>query len=202
MKTIYLPARKKIKLDLKQLDRLKGKIGLVCTVQYCHLLEQVKKHVKATTSKKQFVEGQILGCDARAAELDCNIILLLSDGEFHAIEIARKTGKPVYIFNETGLKKLDEKKVRLIEKKKWARISKAKKAKTFGFIVSLKPGQNRMKQVQNIIGNNYLFVCDSINYFELLNFPFIDCWVNTACPRITEDETGALIIGLEDFKEI
>ena len=201
MKIVHAPVRKEAELDLKLLDKVKGKIGLVCTVQYCHLIKEVKKYL----GKRGVVGGQVLGCDVNVADMSCDAIILLSDGDFHALEIARKTKKHVYVFNEAGLRKLDEKQVELLEKKRWARISKAQRAKTFGFIVSIKPGQNRLKEVERTVKDRkdcYVFVCDTVNYQELLNFPFIDCWVNTACPRITDDDAGVLLISFEDFIEL
>jgi diphthamide biosynthesis enzyme Dph1/Dph2-like protein len=33
----------------------------------------------------------------------------------------------------------------------------------------------------------YMFAFDTLQASYLDNFPFIQCWVNTACPRIFED---------------
>jgi len=33
----------------------------------------------------------------------------------------------------------------------------------------------------------YLFISDTVDFSQLENFPFIDCWVNTACSRIMDD---------------
>ena len=98
MRVVYAPVRKDVELDLKLLDKVKGKVGIVCTVQYCHLLPEVKKYL----GKRGLVGGQVLGCDVKSADMSCDAIVLLSDGEFHALEIARKKRKPVYIFNDAG----------------------------------------------------------------------------------------------------
>ncbi len=36
--------------------------------------------------------------------------------------------------------------------------------------------------------NFYFFVGDNFIESEMENFPFIECWVNTACPRIGQDD--------------
>ena len=42
----------------------------------------------------------------------------------------------------------------------------------------------------------YIFVSDMINENELENFPFIQAWVNTACPRIVSKK----IVNIEDIQ--
>ncbi len=43
----------------------------------------------------------------------------------------------------------------------------------------------------------YKFVFDTLDYSQLENFPFIECWVNTACPRIFDDLRS--IINIQDI---
>jgi len=40
----------------------------------------------------------------------------------------------------------------------------------------------------------YTFIAETIDLNQLENFPFIECWVNTACPRIAEDKKGMINI--------
>ena len=44
----------------------------------------------------------------------------------------------------------------------------------------------------------YFFLADTLDYNELNNFPFIDAWLNTMCPRVEED---IKVLNLEDLKE-
>jgi diphthamide synthase subunit DPH2 len=39
-------------------------------------------------------------------------------------------------------------------------------------------------------------VCDTFDYSELENFNFIECWVNTMCPRVAEDIN---VLNVEDI---
>ena len=32
----------------------------------------------------------------------------------------------------------------------------------------------------------YIFTADEIDFNQFENFSFIDCWINTACPRIAD----------------
>jgi len=73
-------------------------------------------------------------------------------------------------------------------------------ADNIGILVSTKPGQNNLKEAielkKKLKKNCYIFVSDMINEAELENFPFIQAWVNTACPRIE----GKNIVNAEDIQ--
>ena len=47
---------------------------------------------------------------------------------------------------------------------------------------------------------SYIFIADTINESEFENFPFIECWVNTACPRFADEKTG--VVNYETIQEI
>ena len=38
----------------------------------------------------------------------------------------------------------------------------------------------------------YIFVGDILNYADMENFPFIEVWINTACPRIGYDDVTSM----------
>ena len=40
--------------------------------------------------------------------------------------------------------------------------------------------------------NCYIFLADTVNPAEFENFPFIESWVNTACPRFADDNVGVV----------
>ena len=42
--------------------------------------------------------------------------------------------------------------------------------------------------------NYFIFAFDTLNISDLENFPFIDCWVNTACPRIADERKNMINI--------
>ena len=47
----------------------------------------------------------------------------------------------------------------------------------------------------------YYFACDTLSIDELENFPFVQAWINTMCPRIGYEDllrTRMAIVNLED----
>ena len=81
---------------LKKVD-IKGKMGLVSSIQF---LDQLKKAQKLL--KNSIIIGQILGCNVKNAEKYKNKIdsfLFIGSGRFHPLYLAIKTKKSVYIAN-------------------------------------------------------------------------------------------------------
>lgn len=187
MKKLFIPVKSNIKIKFpKELES--KKVGLVATVQYLDRLKELKG----------IYGGQVLGCNVENAlkiknKVDC--YFLLSEGRFHALEIARKTGKDVYVM--TG-EKISRKELEDYEQKKLRNYNKFLHAKTIGILVSLKEGQNRMKEAlelkKKIKKDCYIFVGDTFNLDKLEDFKGIDIFVNTACPRIE----GNKIVQMED----
>ena len=55
-----------------------------------------------------------------------------------------------------------------------------------------KKGQGRMQDALKLKKelkdkNVFIFMFETLDFNSLENFPFIDVWVNTACPRIMDD---------------
>ena len=100
--------------------------------------------------------------------------------------------------------KLDEKNIKKWYAKQAQRIAKAKQARRLGIIVSTKPGQHNTKQI-NVLKSKvkdkkvHTFICDEVNAQQLMNFPDIDAWINTACPRLVEDEFNKPVVNIEEF---
>ena len=46
----------------------------------------------------------------------------------------------------------------------------------------------------------FIFVCDLLDANELENFPFVEYWVNTLCPRIADDKDKKNIIDMSEIK--
>jgi len=183
------------------------KLGLVTTVQFVDSLEQVKgfletknKQVLIGTSNKHAVyPGQILGCDVEAAKSISEKVdgfLYIGSGEFHPIAVANETKKPVLRLDpfSATVTEIDEKDAILYEKKKIMRVSKVTSAKVIGIIVSTKLGQCNLEVAEELkeklikAGKDaYIFVSDMVDPNQLMNFPQIEAWVNTACPRMIDD---------------
>ena len=80
-------------------------------------------------------------------------------------------------------------------KKRFAQITKAKEAKTFGVLVSLKSGQKpadnglRLVNLLTKAGKRAILVpMFRIDPNHLINFNQIDAWVINLCPRIATDD--------------
>jgi len=211
MKIIHIPAKSNLEIkipasELKK-QKLPKKIGLVTTIQHLHALPALAKQIKGARAV-----GQILGCNVGAAEKikgKVDAFLFVGTGEFHPIAVALKTNKPVFIFNPVSqkLSKLDEKTISDFRQQRKGALLKFLHAKNVGILVSTKHGQQRFaearklkKKLEKKQGLNqgkkcYIFVFDTLEFSQLENFPFIDSWLNTACPRIADGRSDIINLG-------
>src|SRR3989344_1851597 len=204
MKTIFMPAKYngKIELDKIPLEKLPKKLGLVTTAQFLDAAQE---------KKKQKNPGQLLGCDVGAAtkiQNEVDAFLYIGSGEFHPLGVALNTSKEVFTFNPitSAFSRLDKKEVESYKKNKKIRYAKFLHADNIGILVSLKPGQYSYKKAEEIRNklssegkNAFIFVFDTLDSNELDNFPFIDFWVNTACPRIADDKDKKNVIDMSEI---
>jgi 2-(3-amino-3-carboxypropyl)histidine synthase len=209
--TIYVDARAKIGIKevitqaLPYLDSW-NKIGLVTTVQHVRQLGEAKNLLEAA-GKTIFVgnagnikyAGQVLGCDFRNAQVVSEKVeayLFVGGGKFHAIGVALATEKPTIIadpYEQVAYPIHGQ--VRRIIMQRWANIVEAKQAKNFGVLLSLKSGQMRLREAISIKDKleksglkSMLFAVRELTPIVLMQFPGIDAFVNTACPRISLDD--------------
>ena len=175
------------------------KIGLVSNLQFLDSLEKAKKFLEdkgkvVRIGKGRFYPGQVLGCDISAAKIlekDVEAFLYIGSGQFHPLGVSLQTEKPVYVLNVekneiTEMKKLKEK----FLKQKYVSIALAKDAKRIGILVSVKPGQLNLKLAREIKEKleekekkAYILVFNEIKPEKLEGLD-LDCYINTACPRI------------------
>ena len=190
-----------------------------------YLINKNKKILIAKGNQKY--NAQILGCDLSAGEMSekrsfseharkskisdkiknkVDAFLYIGDGKFHPLGLAMKTNKDVFCFNPINNYFSRTNKKEINEYKKVLKIKKIKflSAENIGILISTKLGQNNLKKALEIKKKLekkdkkcYIFCFGTLNLNELENFPFIDFWVNTACPRIEEDSNK--IINFEDI---
>jgi len=208
MKTIFIPTQYtgKVEFDKIELDKLPKRIGIVTTTQFLDKTKEIIKYL-GKNHKEVFIDrikqknlGQLLGCDTGAAEKiqkDVDAFLYVGSGEFHALGVALNTNKNVFCFNPSTsvFSKLDEEEIEKYKRSKKARYVRFLHAENIGIMVSIKPGQYSYKKALEIKknfetkGKNcYIFVFDTLDAKEMENFPFIDFWINTLCPRIADDK--------------
>jgi 2-(3-amino-3-carboxypropyl)histidine synthase len=183
----------------KNIDKIKGeKIGLVSTIQFLDSLEAAKEFLEKNgksvkIGKGNLNPGQVLGCDvssAKSIQNEVDSFLFIGSGKFHALGVALAIGKPVFVLDveKNDIYELDKKD---FEKQKYTAIALAKNAKKFGILVSVKPGQLNLELAKKIKNNleqkgkkAYILVFNEIKPEKLLGLD-LDCYINTACLRIT-----------------
>ncbi|MEW5996514.1 MAG: diphthamide biosynthesis enzyme Dph2 [Candidatus Micrarchaeota archaeon] len=204
------------------LPHLRGisKLALATTVQHVHQLPEISKFlekngIRVLIGKGCFAkyEGQVLGCDPLAAlsvakEADC--ILFVGTGKFHPTSIL--PAKPVYSFDPFSKSFADlGPEIEKTRKRKKGALAGALGSKTFGILISTKPGQFcpgvaewAKKELEERGRKAYILVSGELNPLSLENFRKIECYINTACPRLSEDTEmfGKPILNAVDLKEL
>ncbi len=203
MKTLFVHARsnKEVKIPDSVIQKLPKKVGVVASIQLAHKIPDIVKQIP-----NSLAGGQVLGCNASmASKLSSKVdaFLFVGSGVFHPIQIALQTKKPVYTYNPFNdvFKKLEQKEIDTYEKAHKGAVLKFLNAKSVGVIVSTKIGQANLKRALQMKKDKskeyYIFVCDTLDFRWMEDFNFIDCWVNTACPRLDDQRSG--IVSINDL---
>lgn len=143
--------------------------------------------------------GMVLGCNCSAADSSKReTIVFVGEGRFHALNIKKNNPKKkVFVLNpfDYSIKEIDLSDAKKFINREIINIDRLKNAKNVGIISCLKPGQENIKSAELIkkkmesLGKNaFLFIAETINPDEFMNFPKIDILINTACPRIGMDD--------------
>lgn len=202
MKTIFIEAKAEMSKEIKfDVAKLPDKVALVAAVQFLDWLPELKKFVESK-GKKAVVCGQILGCDVSStketASKDCDAFLYLGTGRFHPIAVALEHDKPVFNLHPESMQltEVSKEDIEKIKKRRKGQLVKFYSSKEIGVLISTKPGQSTVQgkiethfklQEKYPDKNFYFFLTNTLQENELENFPFIQCWINTMCPRIEED---------------
>jgi 2-(3-amino-3-carboxypropyl)histidine synthase len=211
--TIYIEARATVPVDkaVEQALPLLSKcvkVGLATSVQHVQVLNQVReiltragKTVIIGDSGQMSYPGQVSGCNysnVKSIADEVDAFLFVGGGLFHALGVALSTSKPTVIadpYDDRAFSIDDE--AQKIIKQRWVSIEEARSAKTFGVIIGLKPGQKRIDnalKIKDLAQKHgyaaYLLAAKEITPETLLEFPSVDAYVNTACPRIGLDASG------------
>jgi len=227
IKVIYIPLEYEVKeMQLEKLERiLKNekikKIGLISAIQFYNVMKSIEKELKKKKFKtiiekggfKSTVPGQVLGCDQSAVkkiEKKVDGFLYIGDGIFHPIGAAIETEKKVLAFNPLNgeIKDFVEEK-KLFVRKRYGSIARAKNAENFGILLSRKKGQfnkeialEAKKLIEKKGKKAFLLSMDFIKPEYLIGLN-LDCYVNTACPRIIEDNLNDKpILNFLELKEM
>ncbi len=191
------------------LPDLRGRTGLLTTVQHIHLLADMMDFLKSRGievyvgkgDSRIYSDGQVLGCNASSATSisdDVDGFLFVGTGDFHPLAIALSTSKSVIAADPvTGeVRDMAPARDRML-RQRHAAIERARAAKSFGIIVSAKQGQRRAAAAHRISKllsdaglENVLVEMDLVTPGKLQNLG-LDAWVSTACPRLALDDYAA-----------
>jgi 2-(3-amino-3-carboxypropyl)histidine synthase len=182
-------------------------IDLFASTQFAeieNLLKEFKKlkiKVNIQKAKRTNKPLQILGCDCYPDSfektLKSDMILYLGDGMFHPKALILAVDRPITIFDPISdkIKVVDRKDLQRELNKKKANLKIYLNSDKIGILVTIKPGQQYFlaakklkQQLEKEDKNAYIFIDDTLNPSHYENYPFIQCWVNTACPRIGTDD--------------
>ena len=200
MKKLFIEARRKISLNKEKLSELARNlpdtIYIAYSIQYKTLALEARKYIESCKNKKLAGFSQILGCSQIKTQAEA--ILLIGEARFHALNLAKSSGKQVVIFDGYSISNISKQEILELQKKDKGKYIKFLAAEKIGILVSGKSGQENLKQAetlkQEIKKKNkqaYLFLTDNINLAELENFQ-MEIFVNTACPGLALD-SGKII---------
>ncbi len=207
---VYIPARSRheiMPVVEKALPLLQGsRIGLATVVQHLHNLPETQKFLEGKGLTVQIPgrgpwahdNGQVLGCDyfgLKRIESDVDSFLIIGS-YFHGLGASLSVEKPTILADpyDGTVRNLDQDRAKII-RQRYAMVEKARKARSFGIIVSTKPGQsnptvalNIQRQLEENGKRAVILYADEIVPAKLLDFTEVDAFVDTACPRLALDD--------------
>lgn len=209
--TIYVDAKANVSVKRAAREALSllkpwKQIGLLTTIQHVHELDDARK-ILSDSGKLVAIgdagclphAGQVLGCDysnADAIAESVEAFLFIGGGKFHALGAALATARPTIVADpyERRAFSVEDAVARLV-RKRWANIHRAKQAQEIGILVGLKAGQKRLdqalgtkKELEHAGRESTILALREITPDALMQFPSIDAFVNTACPRLSLDD--------------
>ncbi len=209
--TIYVEARATVNISeavekaLPLLEKWR-RIGLATTVQHVQTLDVVRevlvraaKIVIIGDAGRLSYPGQVIGCDysnAKSIVKDIEAFLFVGGGRFHALGVALSTSKPTIVADpyDNRAFSVDDEADRVL-RQRWRSVEEAQKARNFGILIGLKPGQKNLEQALQIKRkleekgkNACMFAIKEATSEALSEFPTIEAYVNTACPRLSIED--------------
>jgi 2-(3-amino-3-carboxypropyl)histidine synthase len=187
------------------------RVGLTTTVQHIDMLGEAReillsagKSVAVGDAGRLKYAGQVIGCDysnATAVAKDVDAFLFVGGGRFHAIGVALAASKHTVVADpyEQRACNLDAE-AQKIMKQRWASVNETRKAERFGVLIGLKSGQKKIDEglqvkakLEKIGRKATLMSVREVTPEALMQFPSIDAFVNTACPRINLDDASKFL---------
>lgn len=212
---VYLDAQYAVQAD-GCLEKFKetllrfGSLGLFSNIQFIGCLKEACKTLegwglKVLIGRGSGVKyaGQVLGCNYTSpleVENQVEGFLFIGEGLFHPLGLSLLTGKPVLALNPLTCSMRDMTALkRKYLRQKYASIVKARSGKVFGILVGLEPGQFKLGQAEGLkklierLGMEaYLLGFNYLDASMLEAYTWIDVFVNTACPRLSLEDSERL----------
>jgi len=196
MKYEFIEARYtgEIKIEPKEIEKLDTLVYLGGSVQFLSSLNTIKKEIEKQNKKVQLIqgfhsfnEGQILGCDVPKLDFP-GCVLIVSTGLFHG-KAGLLSNNKTFVLNPITGKIV---KLEVNHKKIKGLYLKFLMSKSIGIIISTKKGQYYTKRIEELEKKYpekefYKIITDIVNLESLVDFSYIDFFVNTACPRMMDD---------------
>ena len=206
-----------LKKSIKELKDFK-KIGLSYSIQHRHDVDKIINFYKENgkeivlSKKKGMVayEGHIVRCQYRGLKEIENEVeaFVIIGNNFHSMGAVLSVAKPVFLVDVYNheIKNMNGVRDKIL-KQRAISISKFKDAKNIGIITEIKPGQkfgapelliNKLKSAgKNVI----LITMSELTPDKLMNFYYVDCFIELACPRIAVDDYAKYRKPIITFKE-
>ena len=205
-KVIYVPLFSNVEvipileesLETLQPPEETPEVGLVTTAQHMNRFSEMADYLETQGytvhtrrgDDRLTHEGQVLGCNYAAADIDADQVLYVGGGKFHPLGLAMEHREKTVVIADPVNNAVSIADAEQFLKQRYATVHKAMDADSWGVIFCTKIGQGRWEKAEEIVENNddaYLITMDEITPDRLLNFG-LDAYVNTGCPRITTDD--------------
>jgi 2-(3-amino-3-carboxypropyl)histidine synthase len=203
MKTIFIEAQSKAKVNPKKISQISKKlpknIVIAYSIQFKGIASEISKILSANHKIIKLI--QVLGCSRPKFSKQTQAILLIGNGKFHAVSLAFETKLPVHILDHNKFEKVSGSEISYLEKRRKGSYLKFLSEEKVGILISTKPGQQNLKRAidfkKKMQGKkSYLFISNIIDTNEFENFG-LKSWVNTACARM--DLNNSSVINIADL---
>ena len=200
------------------LEKLPRRVALFTTIQFHDQYEKLKGQLKAAGKevvvlrpKHAWHDGQLLGCGVEDWSKErVDAFVYVGDGLFHPKAILFQNTAPVHLYDpKTGDERtITQEELRPLLKRRKGALTTFHTAKRVGVLITTKYGQERLTrsfalETQYPGKEFYYFLDDTLNLHGLEDFPFIEVYVNTACPRMMDDHEKLVrpVLNIADITE-
>lgn len=204
----FIEVRYKGRVELPDalVDALPKKLVVFSAIQYHdqlprlrELLHAAGKETTVVRPKHSVEEGHLLGCGIEHWDVEADAFLYIGDGLFHPKALTIHNEQPIYCYDPQREEwhVLENEDIERAKRRHKASMSRFLMARRVGVLVTTKSGQQRYLMARKLEEQYpekefYFFLSDTLDYGGLEDFPFVEAWVNTMCPRIGYDDTNKI----------